>query len=104
MNFPSLPSSHSSPPPSRSLPVGAPFAELGGLCATVVPRPARLTLAADHRPPALVGEVYQLEACLTCDDLGAEVTDLVLEVSLLGADEETAKNSEWDRGRRMWGG
>ncbi|KAF0310304.1 Trafficking protein particle complex subunit 11 [Amphibalanus amphitrite] len=75
------------------LPVGAPFAELGGLCATVVPRPARLTLAADHRPPALVGEVYQLEACLTCDDLGAEVTDLVLEVSLLGADEETAKNT-----------
>ena len=78
--------------------MGAPCSELGGLCATVVPRPARLALNADHRPPALVGEVYQLEVSLECDDLGSEVTDLVLEVSLLGADDETAKNSELETG------
>ena len=81
--------------PSLSLPVGSPCSELGGLCATVVPRPARLSLTADHHPPALVGEVYQLEVTLLCDDRGSEVTELVLEVGLVGADEETAKNSEW---------
>ncbi|XP_037090816.1 LOW QUALITY PROTEIN: trafficking protein particle complex subunit 11-like [Pollicipes pollicipes] len=75
------------------LPVGEPRSDVGGLCTTVVPRPARLALAAEHQPPVLVGEVYQMTARMTCDDLGGPLTDLVLELSLLGADEETAKNT-----------